>query len=325
MAVLRLIPLFLFFLEEMISWCAFCACSRVYGRWKASAIFSIWRYFSFYICLFSLVFLVLYQVEEAFIPQELVVLMVICYIVVIVESHFSLDLQYLKNILEDETVSEYIDRQRLLRPEISVSVESFHYEEAKEFYQPWTKKEMTFQKIEEFSYTAMVDDSTYSRDPALLACTGSTAGAGRVTIDHKVFLGDQPTQEEFIRLQNAMLPKVPPESRDKITDLVVQAEIPGAKRKILCSVSSRSMPFWMRPSFFWIATFLMIGWPYRWLFRAKTDEIHLSLTKKVYKNATPEEECLHRLPERAISERSGAPNENIVQNHMINIASLNVF
>ena len=149
----------------------------------------------------------------------------------------------------------------------------------------------------------MVDDSTYSRDPALLACTGSTAGAGRVTIDHKVFLGDQPTQEEFIRLRNAMLPKVPPESRDKITDLVVQAEIPGAKRKILCCVSSRSMPFWMRPSFFWIATFLMIGWPYRWLFRAKTDEIHLSLTKKVYKNVTPDEECLYRITEREICER----------------------
>ena len=294
----------LFILEEMISWFSYCACSRVYGRWKAFPIFSIWRYFSFYICLFSLVFLVLYQVEEAFIPQELVVLMVICYIVVIVESHFSLDLQYLKNILKDETVSEYIDSQRLLRPEISVSVESYHYEEVKDWEETVTKKEIMIHEIEEFSYAAMVDDSTYSRDPALLACTvGSTAAAGRVTIDHKVFLGDQPTQEEFIRLRNAMLPKVPPESRNKITDLVVQAEIPGAKRKILCCASSRSMPFWMRPCFFWIATFLMIGWPYRWLFRAKTDEIHLSLTKKVYKDATPDEECLYRLPEREISER----------------------
>ena len=292
----------LFILEEMISWFSYCACSRVYGRWKAFPIFSIWRYFSFYICLFSLVFLERDQVKA--VSTSIITLMAICYFVVIVESHYSLDLQYLKNILEDETVSEYIDRQRLLRPEISVSVESYHYEEVKEFYQPWTKKEITFQKIEKFSYTAMVDDSTYSRDPALLACTvGSTAAAVRVTIDHKVFLGDKPTQEEFIRLRNAMLPKVPPESRDKITDLVVQAEIPWEKRKILCCVGSRSMPFWMRPSFFWIATFLMIGWPYRWLFRAKTDEIHLSLTKKVYKDATPDEECLYRLPEREISER----------------------
>ena len=292
----------LFILEEMISWFSYCACSRVYGRWKAFPIFSIWRYFSFYICLFSLVFLERDQVKA--VSTSIVTLMAICYFVVIVESHYSLDLQYLKNILEDETVSEYIDRQRLLRPEISVSVESYHYEEVKEFYQPWTKKEITFQKIEKFSYTAMVDDSTYSRDPALLACTaGSTAAAGRVTIDHKVFLGDKPTQEEFIRLRNAMLPKVPPESRDKITDLVVQAEIPWEKRKILCCVGTRSMPFWMRPSFFWIATFLMIGWPYRWLFRAKTDEIHLSLTKEVYKDATPDEECLYRLPEREISER----------------------
>ena len=291
----------LFILEEMISWFSYCACSRVYGRWKAFPIFSIWRYFSFYICLFSLVFLERDQVKA--VSTSIVTLMAICYFVVIVESHYSLDLQYLKNILEDETVSEYIDRQRLLRPEISVSVESYHYEEVRDWEETVTKKEIMIHEIEEFSYTAMVDDSTYSRDPALLACTGSTAAAVRVTIDHKVFLGDQPTQEEFIRLRNAMLPKVPPESRNKITDLVVQAEIPGAKRKILCCASSRSMPFWMRPCFFWIATFLMIGWPYRWLFRAKTDEIHLSLTKKVYKDATPDEECLYRLPEREISER----------------------
>ena len=292
----------LFILEELISWFSYCACSRVYGRWKAFPIFSIWRYFSFYICLFSLVFLERDQVKA--VSTSIITLMAICYFVVIVESHYSLDLQYLKNILEDETVSEYIDRQRLLRPEISVSVESYHYEEVRDWEETVTKKEIMIHEIEEFSYTAMVDDSTYSRDPALLACTvGSTAAAVRVTIDHKVFLGDQPTQEEFIRLRNAMLPKVPPESRDKITDLVVQAEIPWEKRKILCCVGSRSMPFWMRPSFFWIATFLMIGWPYRWLFRAKTDEIHLSLTKKVYKDATPDEECLYRLPEREISER----------------------
>ena len=292
----------LFILEEMISWFSYCACSRVYGRWKAFPIFSIWRYFSFYICLFSLVFLERDQVKA--VSTSIITLMAICYFVVIVESHYSLDLQYLKNILEDETVSEYIDRQRLLRPEISVSVESYHYEEVRDWEETVTKKKIMIHEIEEFSYTAMVDDSTYSRDPALLACTaGSTAAAVRVTIDHKVFLGDQPTQEEFIRLRNAMLPKVPPESRNKITDLVVQAEIPGAKRKILCCASSRSMPFWMRPCFFWIATFLMIGWPYRWLFRAKTDEIHLSLTKKVYKDATPDEECLYRLPEREISER----------------------
>ena len=243
----------------------------------------------------------LYQVEEVDMRPGLVSLMAISYIVVIVESGFSLELQYLKNILEDKTVSEYIDRQRLLRPEISVSVESYHYEESKDLDEPGAKKEITFQKIERFSYTAMVDDSTYSRDP-LLACT---ATAGRVSIDHKVLLtlGDLPTQEQFIRLGNATLQKVPPNSRDTITDLVVQAKIPGTKPKTLCRVGSQSMPFWMRPSFFWIATFLWIGWPYRWLFKAKTEEIHLSLAKKVYKNTTPDEECLDRLPERVVSGR----------------------
>ena len=297
MANLRSILLPIIIFEEMASFCSFLVCACVYGRRKASSIFSICRYFSLYIWLF--LFLVLYQVEEAPIQQDLIAVMMLCYIVVIVESCCSLELPYLKNILEAETVSEYIDRQRLLRPKISVSVESYHYEEVHDGEETVTERKITFQKIERFSYTAMVDYSTYSKVP-LLACT---AAAGRITTDFKVYLGDLPTQEQFIRLGNAMLQRVPPNSRDTITDLVVQAEIPGTEQKILCRVGSRSMPFWMRPSFFWIATFLWIGWPYRWLFKAKTDEIHLSLAKKVYKNATPGEECLDRLPERVVSGR----------------------
>ena len=76
------IAILLIIFEEMISWGAFFGCLPVCGRRKASSIFSIWRYFSFYIWLFFLVFLELYQVEEVDIQRGLVALMVISYIVV---------------------------------------------------------------------------------------------------------------------------------------------------------------------------------------------------------------------------------------------------
>ena len=58
------------------------------------------------------------------------------------------------------------------------------------------------------------------------------------------------------------------------------------KERFLGFVDLRVKPFWMRPLFFWIATFLRLTGPYRWLFGAKTGEIHYTLKKKIYKSAT---------------------------------------
>ena len=58
------------------------------------------------------------------------------------------------------------------------------------------------------------------------------------------------------------------------------------KERFLGFVDLRVKPFWMRPLFFWIATLLQLTWPYCWLFRAKTGEIHYTVKKKIYKTAT---------------------------------------
>ena len=57
------------------------------------------------------------QEEETRTQQSFAAVMAICYIVVMVESRPSLELQYLKNLLGDETVS-FLERQRLERPKI---------------------------------------------------------------------------------------------------------------------------------------------------------------------------------------------------------------
>ena len=46
-----------------------------------------------------------------------------------------------------------------------------------------------------------------------------------------------------------------------------------------------------------------MGWPYRWFFKAKTEEIHLTLKKEIYKNAKPDDEIFDKLPERLVSGR----------------------
>ena len=75
--------------------------------------------------------------------------------------------------------------------------------------------------------------------------------------------------------------------RDEFYEFVLTRKIPLMKKRFCARLDEQVTPFWMRPMFFWIATILWMTWPYRWLFRAKTDNIHYTLKKKIYKNATP--------------------------------------
>ena len=74
-------------------------------------------------------------------------------------------------------------------------------------------------------------------------------------------------------------------NKDKYTQLILRVEIPDLKTRIMGCVGSRPRPFWMRPRFFYIATLLCMAWPYRCLFMAKTNKIHYTMIKHIYKTA----------------------------------------
>ena len=50
----------------------------------------------------------------------------ISYLVVLVESGFSSELNFLKNSIGDETAWEYIQKQQLISPKIRMTVECYH-------------------------------------------------------------------------------------------------------------------------------------------------------------------------------------------------------
>jgi len=55
-------------------------------------------------------------------------------------------------------------------------------------------------------------------------------------------------------------------------------------------VDLKVKPFWIGPLFFWIATLLLMTWPYRWLFRAKTAKTYYALKKTMYRSRAPPRE-----------------------------------
>lgn len=79
--------------------------------------------------------------------------------------------------------------------------------------------------------------------------------------------------------------------RDECWEFSWNKEIPKIDKRISAFVNIKMKPFWMRPKYFWFATMLMLTWPYRWLFRAKTANNYYELKKLMYKSSTPPTEA----------------------------------
>ena len=216
-------------------------------------------------------------------------------VIVLLESAFSHELDYLKNIMEDETAWDYIQRMHEVPPRINMVVECYHYETRTRvvYYtdangnqrsrtETYTEKVVTYVDTDLFSFGSWLDVSKKEM-PAL-----STEALTRVKIDPSILFGDQETAEDYERQVAEMLERN--RHRDVYTDYSSSKEIPGLKKRISAYVDLRVKPFWIRPLFFWIATLLLMTWPYRWLFRAKTAKTYYTLKKKMYKSATPPRE-----------------------------------
>ncbi|XP_078380280.1 uncharacterized protein LOC144663243 [Oculina patagonica] len=221
-----------------------------------------------------------------------IVMLFVCPVIVFIESCFSHELDYLKNIMEDETAWGYIQRMQEVPPRINMVVECYHYETRTRvvYYtdangnqqsrtETYTEKVVTFVDQDEFSFGSWVDVSKREM-PAL-----STVALTRVKIDPSILFGDQETADDYERQVAEMLERN--RHRDVFTDYSSSKEIPGLKKRISAFVDLSVKPFWIRPLFFWIATLLQMTWPYRWLFRAKTAKSYYALKKKMYKSTTP--------------------------------------
>ena len=208
-----------------------------------------------------------------------IVMLCLSPVIVLLESAFSHELDYLKNIMEDETAWGYIQRMHQVPPRINMVVECYHYETRTRvvYYtdangnrqsrtETYTEKVVTFVDQDEFFFGSWLDVSKREM-PAL-----STVALTRVKIDPSILFGDQETADDYERQVAEMVNRN--RHRDVFTDYSSSKEIPGLMKRISAYVDLRAKPFWIRPLFFWIATLLQMTWPYRWLFRAKTAKSH---------------------------------------------------
>ena len=223
------------------------------------------------------------------------VMLGVCSVIVLLESFYSEELHYLKNIVEDDTALEYIQRLREVPPRINIAVECYHREERNRTVhrrdlkrnrvahtETYTVKVVTQLACEEFIIRSWVDVSKRDRPPL------KGVDLVRIKCYPKILFGDQETEEVCKRKLKEMSEKMEGldeyTSRWRYTDWAF-LDLTWGKR-ISAYTDMNVKPFWMSPVFYWIATLLQMNWPYRLLFRARTAEINLFIIKKVYWNTT---------------------------------------
>lgn len=238
-------------------------------------------------------------------------------VIVFIESFFSRELKYLKNVMEDGTALGYIRRMREVPPKINITIECYHYETRERTVQytdsnghRQTRKETYVTKVvslvghEEFRFNSWMDVS--KNDMPIL----SNVALARVKIYPRILFGDQETEDDYKRQVKRYLQVY--KIYDQYTShKASKAEIPGLKKRISAYVDSEVKPFWMRRRFYWIATVLQLSWPYRWLFRARTAKKQYVLKKKMYISATPPREVELTLMDQIedlVNSRSFAPS-----------------
>ena len=143
----------------------------------------------------------------------------------------------------------------------------------------YTEKVTTFIDQDEFSFGSWVDVSKREMPPI------GHSSLTRLKIDPCILFGDQETADDYASQVAAMIERN--RHRDVHTDYSAKRQIPGLKKRISTYVDLNVRPWWIRTGYFWLATVLMMTWPYRWLFRAKTGKTYYILKKKMYKSTTP--------------------------------------
>ena len=265
-----------------------------------AGLVSMFMSFSFYLWLFFLVgcemthcttYGSVFYVMKIFAS----VMVGVCAVIVLLESFYSEELHYLKNIVEDDTALEHIQRLREVPPRINIAVECYHREERNRTVhrrdlkrnrvahtETYTVKVVTQLACEEFIIGSWVDVSKRDRPPL------KGVNLVRIKCYPEILFGDQETEEVCERKLKEMSEKMEGldeyTSRWKYIDLAC-LDLTWGKR-ISAYTDMNVKPFWMSPVFYWIATLLQMNWPYRLLFRARTAEINLFIIKKMYWNTT---------------------------------------
>ena len=248
----------------------------------------------------------------------------ISYLYVLLQSFWSNEKEYIQDNFEQEHVDEYFTNIFRQKPNISVSITCYHLEtrtrtvnytdahgNSQSRLETYTETVVTYSGSNKFEFNSWRDVSDRQKLPSI----GSKIL--RIKVMKDINFADEESSAAFNRFKEDYLNGN--RYRDACMDHSVEQDIPGFKERLMGCNGKR--PCWMNLPCFFLAHLLLLGWPYRWLLKGKTDKAEFVVKKEVSIN----EDIMHPTPPSFATTMNStpAPCENHLAYPMANLATIN--
>jgi len=264
---------------------------------KLFRIVSFYYYISFWLWMIYLIITYGAKLGQyASVFGVLAIIAIICMIalpvVFVIESYFSAERQYIKNLSSLTSATDRIESIRNGQPTVCMNAECYHFElRTRTVYytdangnmqsrlETYQEKVVTAFIVEPFLFTHWFDSSQSTLTDI------RKAGITKIKMELTVQFGDQTTAEHFeekyqqFRDENRY--------RDVYVNFFISNTVDGFEKRLAAYTDSGNRQGWFRPLWFWLATFSCLGWPYRIMFNRTTGKTEYNVVKVIFTNNPP--------------------------------------
>lgn len=262
---------------------------------KLFRITSFYYYVSFWMWMIYLIIAFGAKLGQyAFLFGTLAIIATICVIalpiVYLIESYCSAERQYIKNLSSLTTATDRIESIRNTQPTVTMNAECYHFElRTRTVYytdanghmqsrlETYQEKVVTAFIVEPFLFTHWFDSSQSTLTDV------RKAGITKIKMDLTVQFGDETTAEHFAeryqRFQNEN------RYRDVFVNFFVSNTVAGFEKRLAAFTDGGTRPEWISSLWFWLATLVCLGWPFRIMFNRATGKTEYSIVKVIFTSA----------------------------------------
>ena len=196
----------------------------------------------------------------------------IFYICDLFASSLSCEKKYMQSYFEGEAMNEYFHDILRQKPSIYVEIDCYHLVTTRNRNgNMHTSPIITYTGSTQFFFKSWRDTSDCLKIPK----PGSKTLL--IKVEKELTFADDVSRFTFNQFKEDYIREN--ESRDtKIRDSI-KLEIPGFKKRFMGCY--RKPPYWMSLPCFFLAHLLLLGWPYRWLLKRRTDKAEFKVKKEI--------------------------------------------
>ena len=204
------------------------------------------------------------------------VLAPLTYLLVLLESCCSHEIEFLVEPGSEEETRRYIERMRTVCPEMVTYVVCYHKQKRTSRHNGKTSTHyvdvVTWKGSKKYEIPNWTDTTP---DTPYFTPTCNT----RLTLPAVVHFSDTESRQHFKADRKRFVDEN--RHRDKLIKYLTETEIPGlTKRHMVCG-GDYVQPWWMTSGYYFLAVLLHLTWPFRWKLNSVTEGKELPIVKAI--------------------------------------------